>query len=146
MVLNKKNTNILAIDFIDLEIISSMVQDCIVLRENMTFFKKQRVFILLVSRFRWEEAERKERIYSVIRFQGILGVKTKNLDSQKENLPLELLAINYETIVNEQFGIYLNFAGGAIIYLEAECVECILKDLSEPWKTNNIPSHDINEL
>ena len=144
MVDDKKYPNILALDFEDLEIISSMVQDSIVLKENMTFLRKQRVFIILITRFRWEESVKQERIYSIIRFHGVLGVKTKNLNTQKENLPLELLAINYETNSNEMIGIYLNFAGGKVINLQVECVECILKDLSDPWQTNNIPSHDLS--
>ena len=144
--INKKVTNILAMDFLDLDIISSMVQDCIVKRENITYLSKQRAFILLVNRFKWEEKDKYQRIYSIIRFQGVLKVKTKSLNLHNENLPLELLAINYHTTETGLIHIYLNFAGGAIIDLEAECVECVLKDLSEPWKTNIIPDHNLGNL
>ena len=144
--INKKVTNILAMDFLDLDIISSMVQDCIVKRENITYLSKQRAFILLVNRFKWEEKDKYQRIYSIIRFQGVLKVKTKSLKLHNENLPLELLAINYHTTETGLIHIYLNFAGGAIIDLEAECVECVLKDLSEPWKTNIIPDHNLGNL
>ncbi len=75
--INKKVSNILAMDFLDLDIISSMVQDCIVKRENITYLSKQRAFILLVNRFKWEEKDKYQRIYSIIRFQGVLKVKTK---------------------------------------------------------------------
>ena len=92
MVRNNNEKNILALDFIDLDIISSMVQDSIILKKNMTFLKKQRTFILLVNRFKWENINKKERIYSIIRFQGVLRVRTKSLNNEKENLPLELLA------------------------------------------------------
>ena len=146
MVINNNFTNILAIDFLDLDIISSMVQDCIVKRENITYLSKQRAFILLVNRFKWEEKDKYQRIYSIIRFQGVLKVKTKSLNLHNENLPLELLAINYHTTETGLIHIYLNFAGGAIIDLEAECVECVLKDLSEPWKTNIIPDHNLGNL
>ena len=144
--INNNFTNILAIDFLDLDIISSMIQDCIVLRENITYLPKQRAFILLVNRFKWEEKDKYQRIYSIIRFQGVLKVKTKSLNLHNENLPLELLAINYHTTETGLIHIYLNFAGGAIIDLEAECVECVLKDLSEPWKTNIIPDHNLGNL
>ncbi len=144
--INKKVTNILAMDFLDLDIISSMVQDCIIKRENITYLSKQRAFILLVNRFKWEEKDKYQRIYSIIRFQGVLKVKTKSLNLHNENLPLELLAINYHTTETGLIHIYLNFAGGAIIDLEAECVECVLKDLSEPWKTNIIPDHNLGNL
>ena len=144
--INKKVSNILAMDFLDLDIISSMVQDCIVKRENITYLSKQRAFILLVNRFKWEEKDKYQRIYSIIRFQGVLKVKTKSLNLHNENLPLELLAINYHTTETGLIHIYLNFAGGAIIDLEAECVECVLKDLSEPWKTNIIPDHNLGNL
>ncbi len=144
--INNNFTNILAIDFLDLDIISSMIQDCIVLRENITYLSKQRAFILLVNRFKWEEKDKCHRIYSIIRFQGVLRVKTKNLIMHNENLPLELLAINYHTTESGVMHIFLNFSGGAIIDLEVECVECVLKDLSEPWKTNIIPDHNLGNL
>ncbi len=146
MIKSKTGKNVIAIDFIDLDIISSMVQDSIILKENMTYLKKQRTFILLANRFKWEEVHKKERIYSIIRFQGVLRVKTRSLNTQKQNLPLELLAINYQTDGGNLMHIYLHFAGGAIIDLEVECVECVLKDLSEPWKTNTIPDHNLSSL
>ncbi len=146
MVRNNNEKNILALDFIDLDIISSMVQDSIILKKNMIFLKKQRTFILLVNRFKWENINKKERIYSIIRFQGVLRVRTKSLNNEKENLPLELLAINYQTDGGHLIHIYLNFAGGAVIDLEVECVECILKDLSEPWKTGTVPNHNLERL
>ena len=138
--------NIIAVDSLDLSIISSMVQDCIILKNNITFLKKQRIFVLLVNRFRWEHYEKKERVYSIVRFHGVLGVKTRKLDLNKQNLPLELLAINYEDTNKERLKVYLHFAGGTVIKLNVECLECILKDLSDPWITNNIPNHDASGL
>ncbi|PPR78720.1 MAG: hypothetical protein CFH01_00829 [Alphaproteobacteria bacterium MarineAlpha2_Bin1] len=143
---NKEQKNILAIDFFDLDIISSMVQDSIILKSNMKFLKKQRSFIVLANRFKWEERDKQERIYSIIRFQGVLSVKTKSFSKEKENLPLELLAINYQTDGEHLIHIYLHFSGGAIIDLEVECVECILKDLSESWKTKTVPNHNLERL
>ena len=78
MIKSKTGKNVIAIDFIDLDIISRMVQDSIILKENMTYLKKQRTFILLANRFKWEEVHKKERIYSIIRFQGVLRVKTRS--------------------------------------------------------------------
>ena len=76
----------------DLRVISAYSQDSIVAVKDMTFLKKNRIFIMIINRFMWEDIEKginrkNKRIKSALKFEGVLEVnrrkliKTKRLNS-----------------------------------------------------------------
>ena len=69
-------------------------------------------------------------INSILRFDFIEAVKSKNINQENENLTLELLAINM--LKNkEKFEINLLFNDRSCITLSTEIVEVILEDQKE---------------
>ena len=43
---------------------------------------------------------------------------------------------------DKSYEIKLNFAGGILIKVNTEVIECFLEDLGEPWETKNKPKHE----
>ena len=66
----------------DLKTISAYIQDSVVAVKDMVFLEKNRIFLLIVNRFMWEnivDSSNKEnqRVKSAIKFEGIFEVKSK---------------------------------------------------------------------
>ena len=71
-----------------------------------------------------------KEVNSILRFDFIEAVKSKNINQENENLTLELLAINM--LKNkEKFEINLLFKDRSCITLSTEIVEVILEDQKE---------------
>lgn len=139
-----KPIRLIAFDNDDLKIVSALLQDSIIIRKNMTFILKDKRFVLIGDRYRWEEERKLERVRFGLHFETVLNVKFRNFDLDVDNLKLELLAIN---CLQHPEGIFmfLEFAGGASIKLVVECIDCQLIDLSEPWYAGGQPLHSIED-
>ena len=82
----------------DLKVISAYSQDSIVAIKDITFLKKNRIFIMIINRFMWEDIERginrqSKRIRCALKFEGILKVKSKKINQKNKNI--KLLQENY---------------------------------------------------
>ena len=65
----------------DLKVISAYSQDSIVAVKDITFLKKNRIFVMIINRFMWEDIERginrqSKRIRCALKFEGILNSET----------------------------------------------------------------------
>ena len=132
----------------DLKVISAYSQDSIVAIKDITFLKKNRIFIMILNRFMWEDIEKginrqSKRIRCALKFEGILKVKSKKINQKNKNKRLECLAIEYNKILGENFGIKIFFSGGSIITLISESIEVVMHDLGKPWNVKYIPKHKI---
>ena len=88
----QKRLNLIATDDEDLQVISALLQDAIIRNGDMSYSSTRRRFAAVVNRFRWEEGSRSERVHCGMHFNGILGVKTRNLLREKGETLYELLA------------------------------------------------------
>ena len=132
----------------DLKVISAYSQDSIVAIKDITFLKKNRIFIMIINRFMWEDIERginrqSKRIRCALKFEGILKVKSKKINQKNKNKRLECLAIECNEILNKNNEIIFFFAGGGVITLISETIEAVLHDLGKPWNVRHIPKHKI---
>ena len=144
--MTNKNLKLNAISEEDLRVVSAHLQDSIVQVKNIAHLKKNRIFLIQFNRFMWEDVERgvfrkNKRVQSILRFQNIMGVFSKNLNQKKKDRFLDFLAIETQILSDKSYEIKLNFAGGILIKLNAEVIECFLEDLGEPWVTKNKPKH-----
>ena len=78
----KNNLKLIGKNPEDLKVISAYTQDSIVAIKDMIFLKKNRIFVMIVNRFMWEDVEKgiyrqNKRIRCAIKFEGILKVKSK---------------------------------------------------------------------
>ena len=132
----------------DLKVISAYSQDSIVTVKDMIFLEKNKIFIMIINRFMWEDIDEKihkrsKRIRCAIKFEGILKVKSKKINQKNKKKRLECLAIECNEILNNNNEINFFFAGGGVITLISESIEAIMRDLGEAWSVKYTPKHKI---
>ena len=145
-----KNLKLLANSEEDLRVISAHLQDSITQVKNIAHLKKNRIFLIQFNRFMWEDIEKgvfrkNRRIQSVLKFDNILDVFSKNINQKKSDRFLDFLAIETKCLSDKSYQIKLNFAGGILIKLNAEIIECFLEDQGESWETRNKPKNIFND-
>ena len=144
----KNNLKLICKSQEDLRVISAYSQDSIVTVKDITFLKKNRIFIMIINRFMWEDIEKgiarqSKRIRCALKFDGILKVKSKKINQKNKKKRLECLAIECNEILNKNNKINFLFAGGGVITLISESIEVIMQDLGKPWKVRHTPKHKI---
>ena len=132
----------------DLKVISAYIQDSIVAVKDIVFLRENRIFIMMVNRFMWEDGEKEllkqnKRIRCVIKFEEVLEVKSKKINQENKNKFLECLAIKYKEISNNNYKIEIFFSGYNIITLISESIEVFMHDVGKAWNAKHIPKHEI---
>ena len=132
----------------DLKIISAYLQDSVVIAKNIIYLKKNKTFIMIVNRFMWEDVEKgvfrkNKRIKCAVRFEDVIGVRSKNINQKNNKKPLEYLAIRSRLDTDNLYQIKIFFSGGGIITINSEAVEVFLNDLGRPWSVKHFPLHKI---
>jgi len=132
----------------DLKTISAYCQDSVVKIKDLVYLKKNKIFIMMLSRFMWEDIEKGvfrnyKRIKSVLKFNFIESVLAKNINQQQKNRNLELLAIKSNYNQNNLYDINLIFSGNSIILLKSEEIDVMLDDQEYFWKVKHFPKHKI---
>lgn len=146
----------------DMEVLAAMLQDALVQPADMAYLAREKRFVMVVSRFRWEHPEAElpppppepepqvdarfeetgegrlfERVNAGVCFDRVRRVRTQNLDLRARDRILNLL-----TIEVEPRALTLVFSGDALIRLEVGAIACHLEDLGEPWPTPWCPGHE----
>ena len=142
------NLKLLGRSIEDLKTISAYLQDSIIIQKDITFLKKNKIFLMLASRFMWEDAEKglfreNKRIRCALRFDQVSNVLCKNINQKKKNKVLELLAIKNISMKDQTSKISLIFAGDSIITILVEEIDVLLDDLGEAWMVKKAPKHKI---
>jgi len=132
----------------DLKTISAYSQDSIVKIKDIVYLKENKIFIVMLSRFMWEDLEKGvfrnyKRIKSVLKFNFIENVLAKNINQQQKNRNLELLAIKSNYNQNNLYDTSLIFSGNNIILLKSEEIDVMLDDQEYFWEVKHSPKHGI---
>ena len=132
----------------DLKTISAYSQDSIVKIKDIVYLKENKIFIVMLSRFMWEDLEKGvfrnyKRIKSVLKFNFIEKVLAKNINQQQKNRNLELLAIKSSYNENNLYDINLIFSGNSMILLRSDEIDVMLDDQEYFWKVKYSPKHKI---
>ena len=132
----------------DLKTISAYSQDSIVKIKDIVYLKENKIFIVMLSRFMWEDLEKGvfrnyKRIKSVLKFNFIGNVLAKNINQQQKNRNLELLAIKSNHNQNNLYDTNLIFSGNNIILLKSEEIDVMLDDQEYFWEVKHSPKHRI---
>ena len=130
----------------DLKTISAYCQDSIVKIKDLVYLKENKIFIMMLSRFMWEDIEKGvfrnyKRIKSIIKFNFIESVLAKNINQQQKNRNLELLTMKSDYNQNNLYDINLIFSGNSIILLKSEEIEVMLEDQEYFWEVKHSPKH-----
>jgi hypothetical protein len=132
----------------DIKVISAYLQDSIVKLKNIAFLKKNRIFVMILNRFMWEDVEKgffrkNKRIKCVVKFEEVMKVKSQNINQKNKNRSLELLAIKCTKSIDEDCYIKVFFSGGSLITIIAENIDIVLNDFGKSWNTKHTPKHKI---
>ncbi len=143
-----------AMDRDDLGVISACLQDALTRTAEMTYLPREKRFVCTLNRFMWEaedetrvDGKLHHRIRSGVHFNGVSAARLKDIRQEAGDDLLELLAIECEGDGDgaSDVVITLVLAGGGLIRLEADCIDCALTDMGSPWTTTNRPSHQLEE-
>ena len=144
----KNNLKLIGKNQEDLKVISAYSQDSIVTVKDIIFLEKNKIFVMIINRFMWEDIEKgthkqSKRIRCAIKLEGILKVKSKKINQKNKNKRLECLAIKSNQLLGKNYEINFFFAGGAAITLITETIEVAMHDLGAPWNVKHAPEHKI---
>ncbi len=141
-----KNLKLIARTEEDLRVVSAHLQDSIASVADIANLKKNKIFLMQLNRFMWEDVEKgvfrkNKRIRTVLKFDNVLAVYSQNINQSKKNEFLDFLAIETKIIPDNNYEMKIIFAGDAIIKIISEVIEVTLDDQGEAWNTINKPKH-----
>lgn len=134
-----------ALNYKDLRVIASCLQDAILFPSLMHYHVNENVFVVLANRFCWEKdpvvhegQKLHHRVHSGVYFSHVKRVRMNGIHPvNNQHDPHALLTVHGDV----DGEIHLLFSGGKAICLHVEKVTCHLKDLHEPWWTHQKPEH-----
>tara|TARA_B100000963_G_C22603569_1_gene661424 strand:+ start:685 stop:1128 length:444 start_codon:yes stop_codon:yes gene_type:complete len=142
-----KNLKLIARTVEDLRVVSAHLQDSIASVSDIANLKKNKIFLLQLNRFMWEDVEqgvfrKNKRIRTILKFENVLNVVSKNINQQKKDKFMDFLAIETKQMADNNYEMKIIFAGDSIIRLTSEVIEVTLDDQGEAWDTKNKPKHN----
>ena len=121
---------IIASDLDGLQVVSACSTGAKVRVSDIKFLLSNKVFLLSIERTKIETDQEHKHIKSILRFDNVLKVKSKNIDQNNKDLVIELMAIDYLKN-NNDYEINLMFENNAHISLVVEALEILLEDHNE---------------
>ncbi len=130
----------------DLRVISAHLQDAIVSPSEIANLKKNKIFLIQLNRFMWEDVEKgvfrkNKRIKTFLKFENVTSVSSKNIKQENKDRFLDFLAIECKEIPDKNYEMKLIFSGDSIIKIFAEVIEVTLDDQGDSWETKAKPKH-----
>ncbi len=143
-----KNLKLIAKTEEDIKIVSAHLQDSIVNVFDIAHLEKSNIFLMQLNRFMWEDVEKgvfrkNKRIRTVLKFENVLKVFSKNINQKKKDNFLDFLAIATIKMPDNNYEMKITFSGDSIIKIIAEVIEVTLDDQGEAWETKNKPKHEV---
>ena len=143
-----KNLKLIAKTEEDLRVVSAHLQDSIASISNIANLKKNKIFLMQLNRFMWEDVEKgvfrkNKRIRTILKFENVLEVHSKNVNQYKKDNFLDFLAIESGAMPDNNYEMRIIFAGNSVIKIISEVIEVTLDDQGEAWDTKNKPNHKV---
>ena len=141
-----RNLKLIANSTEDLKVISAHLQDSIVSTKDIASLKKNRIFLIQLNRFMWEDIERgvfrkNKRIRTVLKFDNVIKVASKKIEQNNTSEFLDFLAIESNQMTDNTYEIKLIFSGDSVIKLNTEVIDVTLDDQGSPWESKVKPKH-----
>ena len=142
-----KNLRLLATSDEDLRIIAAHLQDAILTVKDAANLKKNRIFLIQLNRFMWEDVEkgvfRKNKIIrTMLKYDNVITVLSKNINTKKDNNFLDFLTVESNLLPDKSYEIKLIFSGNSVIKIKAEVIDVTLDDQGASWESKTQPKHD----
>ena len=141
-----KNLKLIARTEEDLRVVSAHLQDAIVNVNDIANLKKNKILLLQLNRFMWEDVEKgvfrkNKRIRTILKFENVIKVYSKNIYQDKKDKFLDFLTIETNKMTDNNYEMKILFAGGSIVKVISEVIEVTLDDQGDAWVTKNKPKH-----
>ena len=141
-----KNLKLIARTKDDLRVVSAHLQDAIVNISDIANLEKNKIFLMQLNRFMWEDVEKgvfrkNKRIKSVLKFDNIVKVYSKNISQMEKSKFLDFLTIETIQMPDNNYEMKLVFSGNSMIKVISEVIDVTLDDQGEAWDTKNMPKH-----
>jgi len=141
-----KNLKLIARTVEDLRVVSAHLQDAIVNITDIANLKKNKILLLQLNRFMWEDVEKgllrkNKRIRTILKFENVIKVKSRNINLARKDKFLDFLTIETNQMTDNNYEMKILFAGDSILKVTAEVIEVTLDDQGEAWDTKNKPKH-----
>ena len=141
------NVKLLATSDKDLSVIAAHLQDSIVLPKDIANLKTNRIFLIQLNRFMWEDVEKgvfrkNKRIRTILKFDNVIKVSSKNINIKSDKHFLDFLTIETTLLPDKSYEIKLIFSGEATIKVNAEVIDVTLDDQGSPWESKTAPKHN----
>ena len=141
-----KNLKLIARTVEDLRVVSAYLQDAIVNINDIANLKKNKILLLQLNRFMWEDIEKgllrkNKRIRTILKFENVIKVKSRNINLARKDKFLDFLTIETNQMTDNNYEMKILFAGDSIVKVTAEVIEVTLDDQGEAWDTKNKPKH-----
>ena len=128
--MNKYLAKIIASDQEGLQMISACSSAAKVKISDIKYLASNKVFLLSIERIKVENEKENKKVNSILRFDFVDKVRSKNIDQSKKEALLDLVGIDYLKN-NDVYEINLIFNNNAHIALTTETIEARLEDQSE---------------
>ena len=144
--MKNKNLKLIAKTDDDLRVISAHLQDAIVLTSDIAHLKKNKIFLIQLNRFMWEDVEKgvfrkNKRIRTFLKFENITKVLSTNIIQKNKSRFLDFLAIESKLLPDKSYEMNLIFSGDSLIKIFAEVIEVTLDDQGNTWESKTTPKH-----
>ena len=141
-----KNLKLIARTVEDLRVVSAHLQDAIVNINDIANLKKNKILLLQLNRFMWEDVEKgllrkNKRIRTILKFENVIKVKSRNINLARKDKFLDFLTIETNQMTDNNYEMKILFAGDSILKVIVEVIEVTLDDQGEAWDTKNKPKH-----
>ena len=141
------NLKLLATSDEDLRVVAAHLQDAIVSIQDIANLRKNRIFLIQLNRFMWEDVEKgvfrkSKRIRTVLKFDNVISISSKNIDTKKNKNFLDFLTVESNLLPDKSYEIKLIFSGDAVIKIKAEVIDVTLDDQGYSWESKTQPKHD----
>ena len=130
----------------DLRVVSAYLQDSIANVIDVANLKKNKIFLMQLNRFMWEDVEKgvfrkNKRIRTILKFENVIKVISKNINQSKKDKFLDFLTIETNKMPDNNYEMKIVFAGDSVIKVISEVIEVTLDDQGSAWDTKNMPKH-----
>ena len=131
--MESKNLKLIARTEEDLKVVSAHLQDSIANLSDIANLHNNRIFLMQLNRFMWEDVEKgvfrkNKRIRTVLKFENVIRVISKNINQIKKDKFLDFLAIETNKMPDNNYEMKIVFAGDSIIKVISEVIEVTLDD------------------
>jgi len=121
---------IIASDQEGLQMVSACSSAAKVKISDIKYLASNKVFLLSIERIKVENENEDKKVNSILRFDFVDKVRSKNIDQSNQEAVLELVGIDYLKNI-DVYEINLIFNNNAHIALSTETIEARLEDQSE---------------